>query len=133
MDNYIRCEANFPFNREKTYGVPPDNKINGAIISENKDAQDLNELDLNELISRIDQLSLNINPYSVSKEIENIKAVFYQKLREELQTDVLSVKKINGAEIKSNTKKTKGLKIFYYSCFFVYQYFLLTLSYFTKC
>ena len=41
------------------------------------------ELSMEELIIRIDELSENINPYSVSKEIEEIKSLFYSKLKTE--------------------------------------------------
>ena len=41
------------------------------------------ELSMEELISKIDELSENTNPYSVSKEIEEIKSLFYSKLKTE--------------------------------------------------
>ena len=41
------------------------------------------KLSMEELIKRIDDLSENINPYSVSKEIEEIKSLFYSKLKME--------------------------------------------------
>lgn len=47
---------------------------------------DLHTLSLDLLIARVEKLSLNDNPYSVSKTIENIKSVFYQKIKEELET-----------------------------------------------
>ena len=41
------------------------------------------KLSMEELINRIDDLSENTNPYSVSKEIEEIKSLFYSKLKME--------------------------------------------------
>jgi len=38
-------------------------------------------LNIDELIARIDLLGKNKNPYSVSKEIEEIKSLFYLKLK----------------------------------------------------
>ena len=44
---------------------------------------------MEELITRIDELSENINPYSVSKEIEEIKSLFYSKLKTEQKEEKL--------------------------------------------
>jgi hypothetical protein len=38
---------------------------------------------MDDLIARISILSKNMNPYSVSKEIEEIKSIFYIKLNVE--------------------------------------------------
>ena len=41
----------------------------------------LGELNIEELIDKVKHLSLTTNPYSVSKEIEAIKSIFYNKLK----------------------------------------------------
>ena len=84
-----------------------ENKKEVAII-ENNAALELNDLNLDQLITRIEELSSNGNPYSVSKDIENIKSIFYQKLRVELQTEDIADKEMNGTEQKSDSKVTQG-------------------------
>lgn len=49
------------------------------------------ELSMEELIIRIDELSENINPYSVSKEIEEIKSLFYSKLKTEQKVEGVQI------------------------------------------
>lgn len=60
---------------------------------------DNKKLSLEELIKRIMRLSQNENPYSVSKEIEEIKSIFYNKIN--------SVKK---KELDTNTNSTEEEK-----------------------
>jgi len=80
-----------------------ENKEEVAII-ENNAALELNDLNLDQLITRIEELSSNSNPYSVSKDIENIKSIFYQKLRVELKTEDTADKEMNSTEQKSDSK-----------------------------
>lgn len=80
-----------------------ENKEEVAII-ENNAALELNDLSLDQLITRIEELSSNSNPYSVSKDIENIKSIFYQKLRVELKIEDTADKEMNGTEQKSDSK-----------------------------
>ena len=80
-----------------------ENKEEVAII-ENNAALELNDLNLDQLITRIEELSSNGNPYSVSKDIENIKSIFYQKLRVELKIEDTADKEMNGTEQKSDSK-----------------------------
>ncbi len=49
---------------------------------------DNNILSMDELIARVSLLSKNHNPYSVSKEIEEIKSIFYTKLKTEKKEDL---------------------------------------------
>jgi len=79
-----------------------------VVIAEDKATVDLNDLNLDQLIAKIEELSANINPYAVSKEIENIKSVFYQKLRADLKTEDIEVKEINETE-QSPVEKEKTL------------------------
>jgi hypothetical protein len=79
-----------------------------VVIAEDKATVDLNDLNLDQLIAKIEELSANINPYAVSKEIENIKSVFYQKLRADLKTEDIEEKEINETE-QSPAEKEKIL------------------------
>ena len=79
-----------------------------VVIAEDKATVDLNDLNLDQLIAKIEELSANINPYAVSKEIENIKSVFYQKLRADLKTEDIEEKEINETE-QSPVEKEKTL------------------------
>ena len=49
---------------------------------------DNNILSMDELVARVSLLSKNHNPYSVSKEIEEIKSIFYTKLKTEKKEDL---------------------------------------------
>jgi hypothetical protein len=51
---------------------------------------DNSTLSMNDLIDKISLLSENENPYSVSKEIEEIKSIFYNKLKLEKNEEVVS-------------------------------------------
>ena len=62
MEENIQKETEKEFNQDKKISL------------------DLNTVDLDVLIGEIENLSLNQNPYSVSKEIENIKSIFYKRL-----------------------------------------------------
>ena len=55
--------------------------INNQSIVEDPTNTDNNTLSIDELISRVRLLSNNKNPYNVSKEIEEIKSIFYIKLK----------------------------------------------------
>ena len=45
------------------------------------------DLSIDELISKIELLAENINPYTVSKEIEELKSIFYLKLKAETKIE----------------------------------------------
>jgi hypothetical protein len=51
------------------------------ITSEEITSVDINILSIDELIARVSLLSENENPYFVSKEVEEIKSIFYSKLK----------------------------------------------------
>ncbi len=70
---------------------------------------DNNILSMDELVARVSLLSKNHNPYSVSKEIEEIKSIFYTKLKtekkealgtEELEKEEKSKEKLHPLEVK---------------------------------
>jgi len=64
------------------------------------------ELSMEELIIRIDELSENINPYSVSKEIEEIKSLFYSKLKTEQKEEGAQIADeiVDVVELSENTE-----------------------------
>ena len=66
---------------------------------------DNNKLSMDELIARISLLSENENPYSVSKEIEEIKSIFYFKLKAEQKEDNSKAETI---EVSENEEPTEG-------------------------
>ena len=57
------------------------------------------DLSIDELIAKIDLLAENVNPYTVSKEVEELKSIFYLKLKAETK-----VKK-EDTEIKISTEE----------------------------
>jgi len=61
-----------------------ENKQKKATLQESI-SLDLHTLSLDLLIDRVEKLSLNNNPYTVSKAIDNIKSVFYQKIKGEVE------------------------------------------------
>ena len=65
---------------------------------------DNNKLSMDELIARISLLSENENPYSVSKEIEEIKSIFYFKLKAEQKEDTPKAETI---EVSENGEPTE--------------------------
>ena len=65
---------------------------------------DNNKLSMDELITRISLLSENENPYSVSKEIEEIKSIFYFKLKAEQKEDTPKAETI---EVSENGEPTE--------------------------
>ena len=69
------------------------------------------ELSMEELIIRIDELSENINPYSVSKEIEEIKSLFYSKLKTEQKEEKTQIADeiVDVVELPENTEVKKPL------------------------
>ncbi len=69
------------------------------------------ELSMEELITRIDELSENINPYSVSKEIEEIKSLFYSKLKTEQKEEKTQIADeiVDVVELPENTEVKKPL------------------------
>ena len=82
--------------------------ILNTITAENPEI-DNNILSMDELVARVSLLSKNHNPYSVSKEIEEIKSIFYTKLKiekkedlvtEELEKEEKSKDKLHPLEVK---------------------------------
>ena len=75
-------------------------------INYEKEVQDnhrFSELSLKEIISELDKLSNNSNPYSVSKKADEIKVVFYKKLKLQSFQDNLDLSennKLHPLEIK---------------------------------
>ena len=67
-----------------------ENKIIKNTSKEDSTLIDNNTLSINEIITKIGVLSKNENPYQVSKEIEDLKSIFYVKLKEENQQKILS-------------------------------------------
>ena len=67
------------------------------------------ELSMEELITRIDELSENINPYSVSKEIEEIKSLFYSKLKTEQKEERTQIADeiVDVVELSENQYRSK--------------------------
>ena len=88
-------------------------------IAEEVTAIDNNTLSMNELIARISLLAENGNPYTVSKEIEEIKSIFYIKLNLEKKEDI-TPEETNGQE--ENTKKAlHPLEVKFKTVFSVYR------------
>ena len=68
-----------------------------------QDYHSFSELSLKEIISELDKLSNNSKPYSVSKKVEEIKVVFYKKLKIQSSQDNLDPSdnnKLHPLEIK---------------------------------
>ena len=63
---------------------------------------DLNTVDLDTLIVEIEKLSLNQNPYSVHKEIENIKSIFYKRIISE-KSDIKTLDNTNEDALFNNS------------------------------
>ena len=92
-------------------------------INYEKEVQDyhsFSELSLKEIISELDKLSNNSKPYSVSKKVEEIKVVFYKKLKIQSSQDNLDPSdnnKLHPLEIKFKKilnkfkKKNKNLEL----------------------
>ena len=79
---------------------------------------DNKELSMKDLISRISLLSKNTNPYSVSKEIDEIKSIFYIKLK--LEKEELNAKQI--AETEDNINQAlHPLEVKFKSVFDTYR------------
>ena len=49
------------------------------------------DLEIEQVIEKIDLLSQNENPYLVSKEIEELKSIFYIKLKEKTKTQEIII------------------------------------------
>ena len=79
---------------------------------------DNNTLSMSEIITKIDALSKNENPYHVSKEIEDLKSIFYIKLKEENQEKILTK---NLDEEESQKEKLNPLEINFKAVFNNYR------------
>jgi len=66
-------------------------------------AIDNHSLSMQDLISRVELLTKNNNPYLVSKEIEEIKAIFYIKLRK------ITVKEIKESDNQVEEKNSSRI------------------------
>lgn len=82
-------------NNEKDISIEPEN-----LSTEETNTIDNSSLNLEELIARVNLLANNDNPYSASKEIEEIKSLFYSKLKAEIKNS----EKEKGEEIEEETK-----------------------------
>ncbi len=71
------------------------------ITSEEITSVDINILSMDELIARVGLLSENEDPYSVSKEVEEIKSIFYSKLKLEKKREETS------EEMEGSNRKVK--------------------------
>lgn len=62
-------------------------------VSETTETTTVNNsaLSMDEIITRIENLSENENPYSVSKEIEELKSLFYSKLKTEQKEEITEI------------------------------------------
>lgn len=78
---------------------------------------DNSKLSMDELIARIDLLSRNANPYTVSKEIEEIKSIFYIKLGLEKKESITSKE----TEEEKTKKELHPLEIRFKAVFGAYR------------
>ncbi len=67
-----------------------------------EETQNLSNLSMNELIEKINELAKNTNPYAVAKETEDIKTVFYHKLKAENKQKQENTKDKEPEEEKEN-------------------------------
>ena len=65
------------------------------------------DLEIEQVIEKIDLLSNNQNPYSVSKEIEELKSIFYIKLKEKTQKIIILEETPNSEKSDSPLEKIK--------------------------
>lgn len=93
-------------------------KLEGT-ISKDITQIDNNTLSMNELIDRISLLSENKNPYLVSQEIQEIKSIFYIKLRIEENEVIVSTK--NNENKEKIKKELHPLEIEFKSVFNAYR------------
>ena len=63
-----------------------------VIESHTKATKDISEKSIEELILKLEELSNTSNPYSISKNVEEIKTLFYKKLKSENLTKEASDK-----------------------------------------
>jgi hypothetical protein len=89
---------------EKIEKIPTEETLKNETSEEIKSIGN-NKLSMDELIARISLLSKNENPYSVSKEIEEIKSIFYSKLKAEQEEDNPKVETIEVSEKEEQTER----------------------------
>ena len=66
------------------------------------------DLEIEQVIEKIDLLSQNENPYLVSKEIEELKSIFYNKLKEKTKTQEIILEDIpNTVQDESSEEESK--------------------------
>jgi len=65
------------------------------------------DLSIDELISKIDLLAENENPYTVSKEVEVLKSIFYLKLKSETKVEKEEEKIIDSTEEETSEESPK--------------------------
>ena len=81
-----------------------------AITTSSQDSTANNtDLEIEQVIKKIDLLSQNENPYLVSKEIEELKSIFYIKLKEKIKTqEIIILEEIPATEQdESSEEKSK--------------------------
>ena len=78
--------------------------IEEVVIAEKETILDLHELDLNQLISRLEKLSNNSNPYSVSKEI-----ALFKSEGKDCNDKIISMKEVSD-KIKEADKEIDALE-----------------------
>ena len=81
-----------------------------AITTSSQDSTANNtDLEIEQVIEKIDLLSQNDNPYLVSKEIEELKSIFYIKLKEKIKTqEIIILEEIPATEQdESSEEKSK--------------------------
>jgi len=66
------------------------------------------DLEIEQVIEKIDLLSQNQNPYSVSKEIEELKSIFYIKLKEKTKTQKIIILEETPSLEKSDSSLEKN-------------------------
>jgi len=95
-------------------------KETGKELNQNKKMSlDLNTVDLDTLIIEVEKLSSTQNPYSASKEIENIKSIFYKRLT----SKEYHIKKLNESDedTSSNNSALHPLEVKFKKVFKNYQ------------
>ena len=67
------------------------------------------DLGIDELIEKIDLLAQNKKPYIVSKEVEELKSIFYIKLKEQIKTqEVTTLKEETSTEQEGASEDEKA-------------------------
>jgi len=80
-------------------------------VTENKATEELtvnNDLGMEQVIEKIDLLAQDEKPYLVSKEVEELKSIFYIKLKEQIKTqEVITLKEETSTEQEGTSEDEK--------------------------